>query len=245
MPVSPPTIDHFEDLEIYSFPFRGINIGVLILFTLSYTWIETVFRGMGISGLIITMMFTYVCSLLFFGYLFVILKDTARGHQHIEQLSASLLDQAKLPLFKEVLLLSFLAGLVYLIPHPFWKATTAILMVLVVPMATSILVLTGRLAAAMNPLAWISMISRIETPRLLIEYLVLQAALAAACYHVVSVELGWLAIARTAVVVALFMLVFRSLGGPATCQWGRARAPRQAQQADRRRATCGGERQAR
>jgi hypothetical protein len=202
----------FEPLRIYTFPFSGINVGVLVFFTLLFTWIESVTRGFGVSGLIIVMMLAYVATLLFFGYLFVILSETARGHQQVSKLSVNLLDDAKGPLFKEVILLSFLAALVFLIPHPFWKIATALSMLLVVPIATSIIVIRDQLFAAMNPLSWIDMISRIGTRGLLLEYLALQAALILVLYFSLTSDLGWLNFIKVAVVLTLFMLVFRALG---------------------------------
>lgn len=202
----------FEPLRIYSFPFSSINIGVLVFFTLLYAWIEMVTRGFGVSGVIIVMMLAYASTLLFFGYLFVILTETARGHQQVSKLSGNLLDDAKGPLFKEVILLSFLAALVFLIPHPFWKIATALAMLLVVPIATSIIVIKDRLVTAMNPLSWIDMISRIGTRGLLFEYLSLQSILIVVLYFALTNDLGWLNVVKISVVLVLFMLVFRALG---------------------------------
>jgi hypothetical protein len=208
----PTASEGFEPLEVLAFPFRVSNLLVLILFTLALSWVEFSIRILGVDGLIITIMLFYVSCLLFFGYLFVILDFTSRGHQQPPLLSASLLQSAKGPLFKECLLVSTLLALIYLIDQPYWQLTISISMLILLPVATSLLVVYDSLIAALNPLNWFEVIRHIKMGPRLVQYLLLSTALAMSCWLVVSQHWGWGNPLKLWVCLASFMLVFRCFG---------------------------------
>jgi hypothetical protein len=209
VPVMPK---HFEPLQVLMFPLRLGNLLVLILFTLTFSWVEFSFRLLGVDGVILAVWLFYVSFLLFFGYLFVILDFTCRGHQQPPMLSVSLLQSAKGPLLKECVLVSFLFALVYLIDQPLWQLVTAITLLIVLPVTTSLLVIYDSLIAALNPLHWFAVMRHIGLGQRLLQYLLLSVMLAFWCFMVVSQNWGWLNPLKLWACLGSFMLVFRSFG---------------------------------
>jgi hypothetical protein len=202
----------FEPLQVLAFPLRLSNFLVLLFFTLTFSWVEFSLRMLGLDGAIITLGLFYFSCLLFFGYLFVILDFTARGHQQPPMLSSNLLQSAKGPLFKECLLVSTMLALVYLVDHPYWQLVTGIAMLIVLPVTTSLLVIYDSFLAALNPLNWFEVIRHIKLGQRLLQYVLLSAVLTYWCYMVVSQDWGWSNPLKLCACLGSFMLVFRSFG---------------------------------
>jgi len=202
----------FEPLQVLLFPLRASNALVLLLFTLTFSWIEFSLRVIGAEGLIMTIGLFYVSCVLFFGYMFVILDFTARGHQQPPILSNSLLKSAQGPLFKECLLISLLFALIYFINDPYWQLLTSIAMLILLPVVTSLLVICESLFAALNPLNWSGMVRQVQMGPRLLHYLLFFGLLLLCCFIVVSENWGWLNPLKLFACLASFMLVFRCLG---------------------------------
>ncbi len=81
MATKPVWIDKFEDLEIFSFPFRVGNIANTIFFCLIFSYLLGVIRVVGPAGFLYSILLTYFSFMFFFGYLFVIVDYTSRGYQ--------------------------------------------------------------------------------------------------------------------------------------------------------------------
>ncbi|MFT6518626.1 MAG: hypothetical protein ACJATP_002293 [Candidatus Azotimanducaceae bacterium] len=126
----------FEPLQVLTFPLRII----------------------GAEGLMMTIGLFYVSCVLFFGYMFVILDFTARGHQQP-------------PMLKECLLISMLLALIYFIKHPYWQLLTSIAMLILLPVVTSLLIIYDSLFAALNPLNWVGMVRQVQMGPRMLHYL--------------------------------------------------------------------------
>jgi hypothetical protein len=202
----------FEPLQVLIFPLRASNALVLLLFTLTFSWIEFSLRILGSAGLIMTIVLFYVSCVLFFGYMFVILDFTARGHQQPPMLSSSLLQSAQGSLFKECLLISLLFALIYFINAPYWQLLAGIGMLVLLPVVTSLLVIYDSLFTALNPLNWVGMVRQLQMGPRMLHYLLLFGLLLLCCFIVVSENWGWLNPLKLFACLASFMLVFRCLG---------------------------------
>ena len=208
----PPTIDAFEALDIYSFPFKGQNVGVLILFTLMYSWVEFSYRFLGVSGLAISALPLYLSTLFFVGYLLIILEYTAMGYQRVPAISGSLLYEARGPLVKTMILVSFLLAIVYLVQAPWWQLFFGICSLILLPISIGILAIENSIVAALSPLRWYMLLLRMESRARFAQCLGLEAVLLIAVYFVAATNLGVLNVARVLVVLSLLMMVFRCYG---------------------------------
>jgi len=202
----------FEELAVLNFPFRDINLVILVFFALSFSWIEFVVRLMGVGGLIISMSLVYVSALFFGGYLFVILNYTARGFQHIPRLSGNLITEARTPLIQVFLLISTLISLNLIFRDTVVIWPMAFGSIMVAPVGISIVVISGSLVQALNPIRWISTLKLISFDGNFFRYLGLLAMMLIGLPVVVVLDWGWLNILKYVLFLGLAMTLFRAFG---------------------------------
>jgi hypothetical protein len=203
------TIDRFNELEVLSFPFRFGNLVLIIVYTLVYTYLTTVWSILGAGGIALTASLTYVTALFFIGYLFVIVDYTALGYQEIPKLSKNLLESEKARLFKEMILLSFFLSLMFVIDELYWRLFIAIASLVLFPLATSVVLLEEKLMSAFNPLKWLAMLQDINSDKVFYRFLTIEGLLISVVYLTLVWDLGFIGIAVTLV---LAIMLFRSLG---------------------------------
>jgi len=202
----------FAPLHVVSFPFRASNLGIVALFVPLFSWIEFSYRTFGVSGLALTSGLLYVCYLIFFGYLFVVLEYTARGHQQVPMLSGSLVYEARGPLFKAFLLASAMLSIVYVIDNPYWQLFAAIFMLLLLPIATSILIMYDSFIAAITPAAWYQVLRHLRPGPHLLQYLLFSGLLMVAVHTVINLNWGWYNPLKMVPMLVSLLWVFRSFG---------------------------------
>lgn len=207
-----PPPESFSELEVLAFPFRDINVFMLVFFTLVFSWLEFVMRSMGVGGFIISMMAAYAATLMFVGYLFVVFKFTSLGYQNVPKISGSLLDDTKMPILKVLIFVSVLFSIVYLVPIPALRMAVGLAMMLIVPLGTAIIVIEDNLLHALNPLRWGTMFMQLEFDKYFQNYLLVQSVMLLSVWLAVAVDLGFFNLLKMFFVLALILMTFRALG---------------------------------
>ncbi|HIG42471.1 MAG: hypothetical protein ABGY96_18635 [bacterium] len=212
MPSKPIWIDKFDELSIYSFPFRISNILILFLFTLTFSYVLGATLFLGMIGFIVTITLAYVSFSFFFGYLFVIFEYTSLGFQEIPRLSADLLFNERGRLVKATVLVSFFLSAIFFVTDPFWQTFLTITSLLLIPVAMSVLIMEGRLISALNPLNWFAALKNIEADARFGQFLILQFSMLLTGYVALFVNLGWFNILTMMAFLTVSMTAFRCLG---------------------------------
>jgi hypothetical protein len=208
----PVWIDRFSKLEIYSFPLRTGNAMIIGLFTMMFSYILAATLLIGLGGLVVTITLAYVSFSFFFGYLFVIFEYTTLGFQEIPKMNAGLVFNERGRLMKAMILVSFFFSLFFFIESPFWQVFFTIISLLLIPVATSLLVLEDSFTSAINPAKWLAILNRIEANTGLSQYLSLQICMLLSGYVAFFVNLGWLNILTMMIFLSIAMTSFRCLG---------------------------------
>tara|TARA_E500000331_G_scaffold99082_2_gene95829 strand:- start:36 stop:1307 length:1272 start_codon:yes stop_codon:yes gene_type:complete len=142
------SVDHWEPLHIFRFPFYMENILVIVLFSfmfiLACLWAKLP-AGMGIRSV----SFWILSITLFFNYAFVIVEHTSRGLQHIPKLSSNLAQQ----LHDVRLYLIAILTIFYLSAYWEFDKDPAFLVFAFItyPLAFSLLVISRTWASLLNP----------------------------------------------------------------------------------------------
>jgi len=208
----PVWIDKFEALVVYAFPLRLANLLSILMFTLIFSYLISIERGVGAIGLPSAIMLAYVSLIMFFGSLFVIADYSTLGYQEIPNVSPNLLKSERGRIFKVVIIVSAILSIFPIIENSFWQLVYLLLCLVIVPLALSVLILESKLFSALNPLKWAAVLISVEYDKRIIQYFVLQMSSLLMGYIALFVNYGFLNLLTMALFLAVLMAQFRSLG---------------------------------
>jgi hypothetical protein len=209
---NPVWIDKFEALEVNFFSLRSSNIVIAVFFALIFSYMLSAIRFVGLAAATSMAMLTYVSSIFFVGYLFVIVDYTTQGYQDIPKLSGNLLTTERSRLFKELILIGFFISLFFLFDNPYWKLIYIISSLVLFPVSTAVIIMEESLVSAVNPVKWIGIVMDLEADAVFVQYLIIQGITVFAVYLALFVDLGFFNLISMLILVMLLLTLFRSLG---------------------------------
>ena len=206
------SVDHWEPLVIFRFPFYLENILVIALFSVMFIlaclWAKLP-AGMGIRSV----SFWLLSITLFFNYAFVIVEYTSRGLQHIPKLSSDLARQ----LHDVRLYLIAVLTIIYLKGYWTFEGDAAFLVWAFVtyPLAFSLLVISRTWASLLNPVrlmkSLIIFIFSLESLR----FFAIQFVVGTLLYFELQVFFevsGWHVFWAVPMTLVMLFILFRALG---------------------------------
>ena len=209
---NPVWIDKFEALEVNFFSLRSSNIVVAVFFALIFSYMLSALRFVGLAAATSMAMLTYVTTIFFIGYLFVIVDYTTQGYQEIPKLSANLLTTERSRLIKELILIAFFVSLFLVFDNPYWKLFFVISGLVIFPVSTAVIIMEESLVSAVNPVKWVGIVMDLEADSVFVQYLLIQGLTLFAGYVALFVDLGFFNLITMTILVMLLLTLFRSLG---------------------------------
>jgi hypothetical protein len=209
---NPVWIDKFEALEINLFSLRPGNIVVAIFFALIFSYMLSALRFVGLAAATSMATLTYVTTIFFIGYLFVIVDYTAQGYQEIPKLSGNLLTTERSRLLKELVLIAFFVSLFFVFDNPYWKLFFIISSLVLFPVSTAVIIMEESLVSAVNPVKWVGIVMDLDADAVFVQYLLIQGLTLFAGYVALFVDLGFFNLITMTILVMLLLTLFRSLG---------------------------------
>ena len=205
-------IDKFEEMEVYTFPFRLGNLLSILFFTLIFSYLLAIARSIGLAGFMHSIMLTYISLVLFFGSLFIIAEYSTLGYQEIPLVSANVLTSERERFFKVFIIVSAILSQFLLIDSADFQFVYFSLCLLILPLAISVLILESKLFSALNPLKWAAVLKAVKFDSYILQYFILQGSSLIMGYVVFYLDYGFLNLILMAVFLGLLMALFRSLG---------------------------------
>lgn len=137
----PIWVDKFEELEVYTFPFRLGNLLTILLFTLVFSCFFALARSIVSVGLLYSIMFSYLSLVYFFGSLFLIADYSSLGYQEVPIVSPSILKSEGGRFFKFLIIMTAILSQFLLIDSLNIQLAYFCLCLIVMPLAIFVLIL--------------------------------------------------------------------------------------------------------